>query len=74
MRPLYAEVGRLRVVGQVFLARYIVAVVDADVAVEFVAFDILRLRTDSPCTSGVDIACYLQIHIVVDGEIVTDTA
>ena len=70
MRPADIEVVRLAVVRQFFLAAHIAAVLDADIAVELVPLDVPRLGIDSPCTFGVDVAGYLQVHVVVDSPVV----
>ena len=72
--PLNAEVACLRIVGHVFLPRYIVAKVDTQVAAELIPPNIFRLRPYRPCAAGVDIACNLQIHIVIDGKVITQPA
>ena len=74
MRPLHLQVGRLRIAGHIFLACNIRAVVDVDITAETVALDVARLGIDCPCTAGVYVACYLQVHIVAQRKVVTYAA
>lgn len=70
MGPFDGEVLVLIVSWHVLFAVNVVAVIDAEIAVELIAFDVFGLASQSPCSFGVDIACDGEIDIVVDGEIV----
>ena len=73
MRPRDAETVGLAVCRQVFLSSYIASVLDVDVAAELVALDISRLGVQRPRTFGIDIAGDLQIHVIVDSPVVTES-
>ena len=71
MGPLNLEVLADRIIRQALLTGYIVSVTDIDITPEMVTPDVFRLRPNCPGSFGVYIAHDLQVHVVIDGKIVS---
>ena len=69
--PLDLEVTLNRVVRHASLTRHVITVTDIEVTREMITPYIFRLRADGPRTFGVYIAYNLQIHVIVDREVIT---
>ena len=74
MRPRYAEVGLLRIVGSTLVAIDGNEIAKIEVTREFVAFHIVRLCRHAPRPFGIYLSCNRKVHHVAYGEIISSVA
>ena len=72
--PLYLEVLDLVIVWQVLLTRFGDLVVEVETSRIFVSSLVVGLSRHTPRTLGEYFSCELEVHVVVEGEIVTTIA
>ena len=74
VRPLYLEALRHHIVGHILLALHGADETGVEVSAESVALAVVHLAAQAPGALRVDFAQGLEVHIVVDGEIVAAIA
>ena len=73
MRPLNTQVFSHIVIRHIFFTRYIPTIIDRQVALEFISFDVSTSCVYCPSTTCINITRQLQIKIIIDCKIVTNT-
>ncbi len=71
VNPTDFEVGALREVGRAFHSDLVDGVAGGQGAVESVPLDVSECRLQGPAASGVDVSNEFEVHIVVDGPVIT---
>ena len=72
--PLYLEALRHHIVGHILLALHRADETGVEVSAESVALAVVHLAAQSPGALRVDFAQGLEVHVVVDGEVVAAVA
>ena len=73
MRPLNTQVFSHIVIRHILFARHIPTIIHRQTTLEFISFDISTSRIYSPSTTRINITRQLQIKIIIDCKIVTNT-
>ena len=71
MRPSDLEVGAFGIVGRAFHAHFVDSVAGIERATELIPLGVTECRLQRPTASGVDVAQNLEVHVVVDGPVIT---
>ena len=71
MSPLDLEVLVHSVVRHAALTGHVVTVTDIQVARKMVTPYVFRLRTDCPCSAGVDVARQLKVYVIAYGKVIS---
>ena len=73
MRPLNTQVFSHIVIRHILFARHIPTIIHRQTTLEFISFDISTSRIYSPSTTRINITRQLQIKIIIDCKIITNT-
>ena len=74
MAPHYLKTGLLRVVGHILLAVDGVLIAGQERTAVAITLAIVRGSREAPRAFGIDFTYQLQVHLIVDGKIVTTIA